>query len=149
MPSRLLLLEDDPAIAHTVVYALVREGFEVTPVALVRDAAQALREPGHGFAAALLDIGLPDGSGLDLCRELRQQQAGLPLLLLSARGEETDRVLGLAVGGLDAVTNDRTVDTDIKTLRAKLREARPELDPIATHRGLGYSLDMAPAAHPR
>eukprot|EP01035_Chromulina_nebulosa_P035534 gene35534-47774_t len=90
---RLLLLEDDPAIAHTVVFALQREGFEVCHATLVREAARELAVPLHGFAAALLDIGLPDGSGLDLCRELRRQDPHLPVMMLSARGEEIDRVL--------------------------------------------------------
>lgn len=232
---RLLLLEDDPAIAHTVAFALQREGFQVQHATLVRDAARALSVPRHGFAAALLDIGLPDGSGLDLCRELRRRDPHLPVMMLSARGEEIDRVLGLELGaddylakpfgprelvarlrallrraglapapvpaatagpalfehdpagarvryaghwllltrreygllaallrqpgriwsrdalldaawGQDADSQDRTVDTHIKTLRAKLREARPGSDPITTHRGLGYSIELGGGA---
>ena len=69
-PPRVLLLEDDPAIARTVAYALERDGFAVRHVLLVREAAEQLR---RGVAdVALLDVGLPDGSGLDLCRALRQ-----------------------------------------------------------------------------
>jgi two-component system catabolic regulation response regulator CreB len=225
-PPCVLLLEDDPAIARTVAYALERDGFAVRHVLLVREAAEQLRS---GAAdVALLDVGLPDGSGLDLCRTLRQEQPALPIVLLTARSDETDRVLGLELGAddyvakpfsprelvarvrallrraratalpvtppnglfeldeagsrvryagqplsltrrelgllrvllrspgrihsreslLDAVwgagadSGDRTVDTHIKTLRAKLREVKPELDPIVTHRGLGYSLEL-------
>jgi two-component system catabolic regulation response regulator CreB len=231
MPTTLLLLEDDPAIARTAAYALEREGFAVEHVLLVREAVQKLSRAGH-HAAAILDIGLPDGSGLDLCRDLRTTQRSLPIMLLTARGEEMDRVLGLELGaddyitkpfsprelcarvrallrraalpaaapaaptpappaafehdaergriacggvwlaltrreygllvlllrmpgriwsraelldavwGLDADSTDRTVDTHVKTLRAKLRAARPGPDLITTHRGMGYSLDL-------
>lgn len=238
MLPRLLLLEDDPAIAHTVSYALSREGFEVHQVSLLRDARVQLAPADHGYAACLLDVGLPDGNGLDLCQALRRADAHLPIVMLTARGEELDRVLGLELGaddyitkpfsprelaarvrallrragslapspvaatpaamgtaetpasprllldpdsprisldgewlkltrrehgllallmkqpgriwsrealldavwGADADSSDRTVDTHIKTLRAKLRERCPELDPIITHRGLGYAL---------
>jgi two-component system, OmpR family, catabolic regulation response regulator CreB len=232
LSSRILLLEDDPAIAGTVAFALQREGFAVDHVLLV-GAARA------GAAAALpalaiLDVGLPDGSGLDLCREWRQSGndalRALPILMLTARAEELDRVVGLELGaddyltkpfsprelvarvrallrraalvpaaapaaeaalfeldadgqrirfagqwlaltrlefgllrallrtpgrirsrealldevwGADGDATDRTVDTHVKTLRAKLRGVRPELEPIATHRGMGYSLDLA------
>jgi two-component system catabolic regulation response regulator CreB len=226
----ILLLEDDPAIARTVVYALERAGLRVTHCLLVAD---ALRQLGCASPDALvLDIGLPDGSGLDVCRQLRtsSQHAGLPVLMLSAHGEEVDRVVGLELGADDYVTKpfsprelvarvrgllrrastvatpraasqsampvgftldvegqcatwqgqalpltrrelgllaellryhgrirsrealldavwghasestDRTVDTHIKTLRAKLLQITPTFDPITTHRGLGYSI---------
>ena len=231
MSSRILLLEDDPAIAGTVAFALQREGYAVDHVLLV-GAARA------GVAAtlpalAILDVGLPDGNGLDLCREWRQSGAAglraLPVLILTARAEELDRVVGLELGaddyltkpfsprelvarvrallrraalapataaqsaaglfeldadgrrirfagqwlaltrlefgllrallrapgrirsrealldevwGADGDATDRTIDTHVKTLRAKLRAIRPELEPIATHRGMGYSLEL-------
>ena len=70
MSTRLLLLEDDPAIARTVAYALERDGLQVTHCLLVQDARQQMqRQP---FDLLVLDVGLPDGSGLDLLRELRQ-----------------------------------------------------------------------------
>ena len=229
----LLLLEDDPAIARTVAYALEREGFTVDHVPLVREARARLADPTRAYAAAIFDVGLPDGNGLDLCRDLRQgagRTARLPIVMLTARGEELDRVLGLELGaddyltkpfsprelcarvrallrrashasapapvgeaappllvsdeagqrvrhgdtwlpltrrehgllmalmkvpgriwsrealldavwGLDADSTDRTVDTHIKTLRAKLREACGDVELIVTHRGLGYAID--------
>jgi two-component system, OmpR family, catabolic regulation response regulator CreB len=259
MRPLLLLVEDDPAIAGTVVYALQRDGFDVDHVLLLRDARERLarRPPQH--ALVILDIGLPDGCGLDLCRELRRgdhrsdfgknananANAGngdnatdstIPILMLSARGEELDRVLGLELGADDYLVKpfsprelaarirallrraaapapapaaaptsieapapwlhcdrdgarirvgsvwlkltrrefgllevlmrtpgkvwsrdallaavwgdsadsiDRTVDTHIKTLRAKLRDVQPDHELIVTHRGLGYSLDVS------
>lgn len=237
MATTLLLLEDDPAIAETVVYALGREGFEVEHVMLVGEADRRLRDSGRPLpAAAIFDVGLPDGSGLDLCRSLRQSATALqalPVLMLTARAEEIDRVLGLELGaddyltkpfsprelcarvralirrsqlthlsaggkhalatrepvlvcdeagqrircgehwlpltrrelgllalllrhpgriwprealldavwGQDADSTDRTVDTHVKTLRGKLRDAGAPAELIVTHRGLGYAID--------
>ena len=121
MPARLLLLEDDPAIAHTVSYALEREGYAVEHVLLVREAAEKLR--GAGYGAAILDVGLPDGSGLDLCRELRQRHAALPIVLLTARGEELDRVLGLELGADDYITKPFSPRELCARVRALLRRA--------------------------
>ena len=231
MNTRILLLEDDPAIAGTVAFALEREGYAVEHVLLAGAARASVAAPP---ALAILDVGLPDGSGLDLCREWRQSGnealRALPVLMLTARAEELDRVVGLELGaddyltkpfsprelvarvrallrraalappaaasagaalfevdadgqrirfagqwlaltrlefgllrallrspgrirsrealldevwGADGDATDRTVDTHVKTLRAKLRAVRPELEPIATHRGMGYSLDIA------
>ena len=221
---RILLLEDDPAIARTVAYALERDGLSVVHCLLVEVARRTLAA--GGFDLAVLDIGLPDGSGLDLCRELRAT-GRLPVILLSARGEEIDRVLGLELGADDYVAKpfsprellarvrallrrsamattaatprdepplaidvggqraslrgqaltltrrefrllatlveaggrvlsrerlleaawgddsdslDRTVDTHVKTLRAKLRAVDAGHEYIVTHRGMGYSL---------
>jgi two-component system catabolic regulation response regulator CreB len=246
-PPRILLVEDDPAIGRTVAFALEREGFAVEHVLLVQEARRRLAaaRPGDTPALLILDIGLPDGSGLDLCRALREgvppaaamaaapdppaalrAHHALPILILSARSEEIDRVLGLELGaddylakpfsprelvarvrallrraslmaapapasgfehdeagqrialhgqwlaltrleyrllaqllkspgrilprerllalvwGEQADAGDRTVDTHVKTLRAKLREVQPVGEVIVTHRGLGYSLQL-------
>ena len=87
--TQVLLVEDDPVIARSIVYTLEREGMSVTHCLLLRDARRqlALRMPD----VVVLDIGLPDGSGLDLCREIRAA-GNLPVLVLSAQGEEIDRV---------------------------------------------------------
>ena len=237
MSAKLLLLEDDPAIARTVAYALERDGLQVTHCLLVQDARQQMQR--HPFDLLVLDVGLPDGSGLDLLRDVRNAPptAALPVLMLSAHGEEIDRVLGLELGaddyltkpfsprelaarvkallrraghgngngnghpaaapatsaaapfhddeagqrislrgqalpltrreyrllshllrgagrihsrdallaaawGDDSESTDRTVDTHIKTLRAKLREVDPGREYISTHRGMGYCLDV-------
>src|SRR3989344_1249749 len=225
MSAKLLLLEDDPAIARTVAYALERDGLTVTHSLLVHDARQQLQRA--RFDLLVLDVGLPDGSGLDLLRDVRNAAP-------SAHGEEIDRVLGLELGaddyltkpfsprelaarvkallrragngngnghpaipaataaalfhddetgqrislrgqalpltrreyrllshllrgagrihsrdallaaawGDDSESTDRTVDTHIKTLRAKLREVDPGREYISTHRGMGYCIDI-------
>jgi two-component system catabolic regulation response regulator CreB len=227
----ILLLEDDPPIARTVIYAFERAGLQVTHCLLVADALIFLKKT--PCDALVLDLGLPDGSGLDVCRHVRAsvELAHLPVLVLSAQSEEIDRVVGLELGADDYVTKpfsprelvarvrgllrragnasgaahlpqpstgfaldmdgqcaswqgqplqltrrelgllaellrnpgrirsreallsavwgsesesvDRTVDTHIKTLRAKLLQISPQHDPIVTHRGLGYSIPAA------
>jgi two-component system catabolic regulation response regulator CreB len=220
-----LLVEDETAIADTVLYALRAEGFEARHCLTGQEALHAAREHAHDLA--ILDVGLPDIGGFALCRELRRGR-DLPVIFLTARDAEADRVLGLELGADDYVvkpfsprelvarvrallrrvqaparasasstrggfehdpdghriryrghaldltryeygllaallarpgavlsraqlmdrvwgdaleSGDRTVDTHVKTLRAKLRVLAPDADPIRTHRGLGYSLE--------
>jgi two-component system, OmpR family, catabolic regulation response regulator CreB len=217
---RILLVEDETAIAQTVLYALRADGHQVEHFHLGQEALAAAR--GGGYDLVLLDVGLPDIDGYALCRALRRE-GPLPVIFLTARGSESERVLGLELGADDYVakpfsplelaarvravlrrsapqdaaaggfahdpegrrvryrgrsldltryeygllaallarpgavltraqlmdrvwgdapeSSDRTVDTHVKTLRAKLREVAPDRDPIRTHRGLGYSLD--------
>ena len=228
MPT-ILLAEDETAIADTVLYALRAEGFTAEHVLLGGSVLPRLKQ--GGVDLVILDVGLPDRSGFEVCRELRTTSA-VPVVFLTARNDEIDRVLGLELGGDDYVTKpfsprelvarvrarlrrsavpaagegsgdgwvergefavdrgghriryrgqaldltryefvlleallqrpgailsraqlmdrgwdsdadsgDRTVDTHVKTLRAKLRAAGAEPDPIRTHRGLGYAIE--------
>ena len=220
MKPRILLIEDEAAIADTLLYALSTDGFEVEWHSLGRDGLAALRE--RDFDLLILDVGLPDCNGFELCKQIRTG-SDIPLMFLTARSEEIDRVVGLEIGGDDFVPKpfsprevcarvktilkrtrrnsppssgfeldadaariryqgrtlnltryeylllktllaapdriysraqlmdlvwtdadavDRTVDTHVKTLRAKLHEVDPGHDPIVTHRGLGYSLSL-------
>ena len=223
-PARqtVLVVEDEAAIAETITYALQTDGFAPLWKTTGRDALAVLKQ--QTVALVVLDIGLPDISGFDVCREL-QKLGAPPVIFLTARSSEVDKIVGLELGADDylakpfspreltarvravlrraggkAVANpatagwshdearcrisyrgkaldltrneyrllaaflaspgqvfnrdqlmaaawedpgaalDRTVDAHIKTLRAKLREAAPDADPIVTHRGLGYSL---------
>ncbi|HZX56779.1 MAG TPA: response regulator, partial [Ilumatobacteraceae bacterium] len=95
---KLLLVEDDRSIADTLVEGLTAAGHTVTHVAT---GAGALAE--HGYELVLLDLGLPDMDGRDVCRELRKRSA-TPIIMLTARSEEFDRVLGLELGADDYVT---------------------------------------------
>lgn len=221
------LVEDEASIAETLIYMLQRDGFAVTAFERglpVLDAAQQ-RLP----ELAILDVGLPDISGFELCRRLLARAPALPVLFLTARSDEVDKLLGLEMGADDYIAKpfsprevcarvrtvlrrlqkaslhhemrrigqfeldedaaiirwcgetllltryeflllktlllapgrvfsrqqlmdqvwsdaqesfDRTVDTHIKTLRAKLRAINAELTPINTHRGMGYSLGI-------
>jgi two-component system catabolic regulation response regulator CreB len=93
-----LVVEDEPAIADTLVYALKTEGFAPHWCTTGRAALTALAE--KPFAMVVLDVGLPDGSGFDVCKEIRAHSA-VPVLFLTARNSELDRVLGLELGGDD------------------------------------------------
>jgi two-component system catabolic regulation response regulator CreB len=233
---RILLIEDEPAIADTLVYALATEGFEPDWQLTGREGLQVIRH--NPPALVLLDIGLPDINGFELFKTLRGFSA-VPVIFLTARSGEIDRVVGLELGADDYVSKpfspreltarvkavlrrsapatdnrpaatdnrsaaaaqplftvdeqrfeisyggsvldlsryeyrllrllihnpqrvysreqlllhvwdnpehsmDRTVDSHIKTLRAKLRAVRPDSDPVKTHRGIGYSLSLDP-----
>jgi len=221
---RILVVEDEPAIADTIVYALTTDGFDVQWVATGADALAALSQ--QACALAILDVGLPDINGFELFKRITAAHVGLPAIFLTARASEIDRVVGLELGADDYVAKpfsprelvarvrtvlrraqqplpavsspassflvdderktirfrgvaldlprieyrllkvlaerpgrvfsrdelmsrawddpgssfDRTVDTHVKSLRAKLRAIAPDDDPIQTHRGLGYSL---------
>jgi two-component system, OmpR family, catabolic regulation response regulator CreB len=95
---RILVIEDEPAIADTLVYALKTEGFEPEWCATGRAGLAALAA--KPFALVVLDVGLPDGSGFDVCKTIRTRSA-VPVLFLTARNTELDRVLGLELGGDD------------------------------------------------
>ncbi len=119
---RVLLVEDEPAIADTLVYALETECFEVTHALTGADAlAAAAREK---FDFAILDIGLPDITGLDVCQRLRATSA-IPVLFLTARDAEVDRILGLELGGDDYVTKPFSPREIVARVRAILRRAQP------------------------
>ncbi|MGY5958539.1 two-component system response regulator CreB [Kosakonia sp. BK9b] len=221
------LVEDEASIAETLIYMLQQDGFTVTAfergLPVLDTATRQLPD------LAILDVGLPDISGFELCRRLLAQAPALPVLFLTARSDEVDKLLGLEMGADDYIAKpfsprevcarvrtvlrrlqkstlhgetvrvghfeldeaaalirwcgetliltryeflllktlllapgrvfsrqqlmdqvwsdaqesfDRTVDTHIKTLRAKLRSINPELTPINTHRGMGYSLGI-------
>ncbi|BDA15690.1 MULTISPECIES: beta-lactam response regulator transcription factor BlrA [Aeromonas] len=224
MQKRLIwLVEDEASIADTLIYALQTDGFEVEWFPLGQPLLARLEQTRPDFL--ILDVGLPDISGFELCKRVRAL-TDIPLMFLTARSEEIDRLIGLEIGADDYVAKpfsprevcarvrvilrrsqpapsqpiqplaldeeraricflgqpltltryeylllktlmlapgrvysrqqlmdlvwqdaeeslDRTVDTHIKTLRAKLRELDPDANLILTHRGLGYSLELA------
>lgn len=118
---RVLLVEDEPAIADTLVYALETERFEVTHALTGHAALEAFAAQPHDFL--ILDIGLPDMSGLDVCRTLRETSA-VPVLFLTARDGEIDRILGLELGGDDYVTKPFSPREIVARVRAILRRTQ-------------------------
>lgn len=126
MPPRILLLEDEQAIADTLLYALRSEGFDVQHWRLVSEALAAFeRQPP---ALAILDVGLPDGNGFDVCRVMRRT-SDLPIVFLTARAEEIDRVLGLEIGADDYVSKPFSPREVCARVRAILRRSAGSVQP--------------------
>ncbi len=224
----ILIVEDEKEIADTLTYALASEGFKPHWVANCESALESLNNKACEFG--IFDVGLPDGNGFELLKTIRQAGNNMPVLFLTARGEEIDRIVGLEIGADDYVTkpfsprevvtrvkvilkrldkhhvqgvinsnthefvhkaeqrvihydgtameltraeyelmtafiaqpnrvfsrrqlieniwssnhpsDDRAIDTHIKTLRAKLKTLNPHKEFIVTHRGFGYSLEV-------
>lgn len=120
---RILLVEDEPSIADTLVYALKTECFEVRHALTGGDALSA--HEAEPFDFVILDIGLPDMTGLDVCKRLRETSA-VPILFLTARDGELDRVLGLEIGGDDYVTKPFSPREIVARVRAILRRSQGE-----------------------
>jgi len=220
----ILIVEDEAAIADTLIYALQSEGFSTTWLSLGE--AALTHQQKSPADLLILDVGLPDISGFEVCKRLRRFSE-VPVIFLTARDAEIDRVVGLEIGADDYVVKpfsprevaarvkailkrmapraaasasggpfhldaervqihyhgqllsltrhefrllqsllaqpervfsreqlldavgvaaeagyERTIDSHIKSLRAKLRQIAPEAEPIQTHRGLGYSLRL-------
>ncbi len=99
--ATILIVDDEPSIVDNITFALVTEGFEVKSAGTGDEALDALT--GESFDLVVLDIGLPDVNGFDLARQIRATSP-LPLIFLTARSDEIDRVVGLELGGDDYVT---------------------------------------------
>jgi len=225
MKSIVLIVEDEPAIAENIRYALTTEGFDTLWQSGGTGVLQLLE--GERVDLIVLDIGLPDINGMELCKAIRKKHS-VPIIFLTARSQEVDKIVGLEIGADDYMVKpfsprelsarvkailrrtaapsvpepekkenpvfqvdesrfrilyfshaldlsryeyrmlslfiarpgqifsrdklmervwdepdmsmDRTVDVHIKNIRAKLKKINPEIDPIQTHRGIGYSL---------
>jgi DNA-binding response OmpR family regulator len=120
---RLLLVEDDDAIADPLVKGLEREGFAVERVATGAAALDSVaRVPGDGPDLVLLDLGLPDIDGYEVCRRLRSQSE-ISIIVITARGEEVDRVVGLELGADDYVVKPFGFRELVARIRAVTRRA--------------------------
>jgi DNA-binding response OmpR family regulator len=119
--ERILVVEDDPAILTGLVDLLEGEGFEVRPA---RDGAAALRAyQAEPPALILLDVMIPEKSGLDVCREIRRKDAWTPIVMLTAKGQEVDKVVGLELGADDYIVKPFGVGELLARVRAALRRA--------------------------
>jgi DNA-binding response OmpR family regulator len=122
--SRILVVEDDGAILRGLRDNLVAESYVVATAA---DGAEGYRLSREGPPdLIILDLMLPKMSGYEICRKLRAEGSRVPILMLTARGEETDRVLGLDLGADDYVTKPFSVRELLARVRAILRRADPE-----------------------
>ena len=115
MKARILIVDDEPAIADAIQYALETEGFETVCLTSGMPVLHAL---GDDPDLIILDIGLPDINGLELCRLIRQASA-VPIIFLTARSDEIDRIVGLEIGGDDYITkpfSPREVSARVKAV---------------------------------
>ncbi len=126
MAQRILVVEDEPAIADNINYALATEGFEVCWHATAADAFLELQ--GRVPDLVVLDVGLPDRSGFDLCRDIRRI-SDVPVIFLTARAGEVDRVVGLEIGGDDYVVKPFSPRELTARIKAVLRRTAPAGEP--------------------
>ena len=136
MPGKqILVVEDGPSIAETLVHVLNEQGFEAIRVATILEARDALKI--NVFSAIVLDVGLPDGNGFDFCKELRKNNE-IPVLFLTARSDEVDKIVGLEIGADDYVTkpfSPREVSARLKAIIKRVQE------PISVDQNIQFKVD--------
>jgi two-component system OmpR family response regulator len=118
-PINVLVVDDEPVLAELVSMALRYEGWDISTAGDGMSAISSARD--NPPDVVVLDVMLPDMSGLDVLHELRQQIPGLPLLLLTAKDSVEDRIAGLTAGGDDYVTKPFSLEEVVLRLRALLR----------------------------
>lgn len=121
--TKVLLVEDDPAISEPLARAFGREGYEVRNHGTARSALNEV----EGADLVVLDLGLPDMDGLDVAREIRQRGLEMPILILTARTDEADMVIGLDAGADDYVTKPFRLAELLARIRALLRRGQGEV----------------------
>lgn len=130
--AQILLVEDDRMLGDAVAAALQQDGWAVTRAEDAGSAKTALID--HAFAAVLLDLGLPRGSGLDVLAALRQRYDTTPVLIVTARDQLSDRVRGLDAGADDYIVKPFQTDELCARLRAVVRRSLGRVAPILRHR---------------
>lgn len=116
--KRILLVEDDRAVALAVIYSLKKEGFEVDHATNLKSARNMLNDSIH---LILLDVMLPDGDGYELCSEIRKAQNNIPIIFMTACDEENNVVIGLDLGGDDYVSKPVKIRELVSRINAVLR----------------------------
>lgn len=139
---KILIVEDEPAIADTLVYALQTEGLETEWVATGNAALESLHDDLHQLV--LLDIGLPDMSGFDVCKSIRQQ-SDIPIIFLTSRTDDIDQILGLELGADDYVTKPFSPRVLTARIRSRLRSQQTPKQSVngftVDHEGLRIMLN--------
>ncbi|HEY4117102.1 MAG TPA: response regulator [Byssovorax sp.] len=136
---RILVVEDEPAIAESISYSLARDGFSVTISPTLADAERELA----GADLVVLDLMLPDGSGFDLIGLIRRQQQATAVIVLSSRDGEADRVAALETGADDYVTKPFSPREIVARVRAVLRRAAAPASVSTPEHALPLTLDEA------
>jgi DNA-binding response OmpR family regulator len=140
----ILMVEDEASITEPLAEALDREGFATRVAGTVADAISAAEEDMPDLV--LLDVMLPDGSGYDVARRLREHSK-VPIIMLTARGEETDRIVGLELGADDYIVKPFSAREVAARIRAVLRRAgdtAPTISAAGAEAGAGGPLEVGP-----
>jgi DNA-binding response OmpR family regulator len=131
MPETILVVEDEPALQETLVYNLEKQGYSVESTADGRNALEMARKLNPDLI--VLDIMLPSMDGIEVCKTLRRENFNNPILMLTARDDEIDRVVGLEIGADDYITKPFSMRELLARVKAQLRRTqvlREELDKI-------------------
>jgi len=137
MSQKILIIEDEPDIRKTLEYNITREGYEVISASSLSEGRQKLES--DSFTLLLLDLMLPDGSGLDLFRELKQDKSlsTMPVIIITAKDDEVDKVVGFELGADDYVTKPFSVRELILRVKAVLKRGERKSDNIEVQRQFG------------
>jgi len=121
MTSRVLIIEDEPDIRKTIDYNLSKESFQVFQAGSIAEGEQSILD--NSPDVIILDLMLPDGSGLTLCRDIKSNEKTnhIPIILLTAKADEVDRVIGFELGADDYVTKPFSVRELILRVKAILK----------------------------
>ena len=140
MAQKILLIEDEPDIRKTLEYNISREGFDVISTSSLSDGKKQLDS--SSFSLILLDLMLPDGSGLDLCREIKSDKEKLstPIIILTAKDDEVDKVVGFELGADDYVTKPFSVRELILRIKAVLKRGERKQETLEVQRQFGELL---------
>ena len=137
---RVLIVEDDEAMSVALADGFSYEGYEVT---VARDGEEGLRLASARTAdLIILDVMLPKMTGLDLCKQLRAEGSTVPIIMLTARGQEIDKVLGLKMGADDYVTKPFGFLELLARAEAVLRRSAGQVAPLETHRFGDVTIDF-------
>lgn len=123
MTEKILLVDDEEAIIESIEFALKQEGFEVVKAGDGQEALQKVQLEKPNLI--VLDLMLPEVSGLEVCRILRRERNEVPIIMLTAKGEEIDRVIGLEVGADDYLVKPFSLRELTARIRALLRRSKP------------------------
>ena len=142
-PVTILLVDDEESIQKLLTYPLEREGYRVVQA---RDGEEALeRFVESPVDLVVLDLMLPKLGGLEVCRRMRRLESAVPIIMLTARGDEVDKVVGLEIGADDYITKPFSIREFMSRVRALLRRA--QLPPAAARTGViegdGLQIDTA------
>ena len=137
MSQKILIIEDEPDIRKTLEYNISREGYHVVGASSLLEAKSQIES--DSFSLILLDLMLPDGSGLDLCREIKsdKEKSSIPIIILTAKDDEVDKVVGFELGADDYVTKPFSVRELILRMKAVLKRGEKKSDNVEVQRQFG------------